>query len=78
MEQDTKRILLHMLETMLEQQQIICDLTRSDSMVIEAVRKRNEPSHVATAQQVVDATGDSVLGLSNRIERLADQVRRFC
>ena len=76
METDTKRILLQVLETMLEQQRMICDLAQSETLVIEAIQKDYPSECVIAARSAALESYDSVFGVADRIQRLSEQVRR--
>jgi hypothetical protein len=78
MQADTKRILLQMLETDKDALQLSFDLANDDMSVIEALANRKGSAAVSAALQSVRATRDSVHGLVDRLERLADEVRRHC
>jgi len=79
METETKRTFQLLLETLLEQQQMICGLCESESRLIEAVRQQRDfRERTFAAQQAVNAASDSAAELTDRIEKLADQVRRHC
>jgi len=75
METDTKRIVLQMLETMLEQQQMLSDVAQAEKLVIEAIRKDYPSECVEAAWLAAHESFDSVFGVADRIQRLAEQVR---
>jgi len=75
MESDTKRILLQVLETMLEQQRMLCDVAQGETLIIEAIQKDYPSECVQAARCAAHEAYDSVLGVADRIQRLSQQIR---
>ncbi len=78
METDTKRILLQVIETNKELIEITAELSRGDALIIEALAGRPNREAVFSALEASRATSDSVHALVDRLDRLADQIRRHC
>jgi hypothetical protein len=81
METDTKRILLQMFETMLEQQKLMGELKSSRDALIEVLGQHdpNFRSDYFSAENaaIVEEVG-SVDGLTDRIHRLSRLVQSQC
>jgi hypothetical protein len=76
MERETKRMFLLILETIWDQQQLISSVCERRRAVIEPVQQLDSRGLTVVARQAVTAASDSAAELTDRIERLADQVRR--
>ncbi len=73
MELDTKCMLLQLLETMVEQQHIICELSRNDLLLIESIHGPVSPEVLAVAAETVRSTLHSVDTLTDRLRQLDAQ-----
>ena len=60
MESDTKRILLQMLETMLEQQQMLEDMAHGNKALIGALEDRYRAEYLPVVLEAARAINDSV------------------
>jgi hypothetical protein len=61
---------------MLEQQQMISDVAKGETLIIEAIQKDYPLECVAAARCTAHESFDSVLGVADTIQRLAEQIRR--
>jgi hypothetical protein len=75
MELDTKCMLLQVLETIVEQQHIICELSRNDLMLIESIHGPVSPETLVVAAETVRSTLHSVDALTDKLRQLDAQAR---
>jgi hypothetical protein len=72
---ETSEIVLQLLETILEQQRMICDLARNDLLLIESRLSEPSSEQLVVAAGVVRSTLYSVDALADRIRLLDSQAR---
>lgn len=69
-------ILLQIFDLILEQQNQCCELGRNDLLLIESFRSGVSPEALSAAAATVRSTLYSVDALSDRLRRIAEQLRR--
>jgi hypothetical protein len=76
MQRDADEILLQLLDSVLDQQRMICALGRNDLILIESVRAEGvSPAALSAAAQTVLSTLHSVDALADRLRGLELRVR---
>jgi hypothetical protein len=75
MQSDAHEIVLQLVETILEQQRMICELGRNDLLLIESCRNPVSQAGFSAAAATVRSTLYSVDALADRIRRLDEQAR---
>ena len=76
MDKETQCILLQIIESIVVQQRIICDLAHSDVLIIGAVRNPQSAKAFLAAVEAVSSVGDSVLASERKLQTLFAAIAR--